>query len=278
MKSRHSAPIVEPMLDVELVQPGDTGRATQIFHRDGFVAIADALTREQLETLRTGANRVVAEQMAATVLEDANRGYARYSFGQQFHHPEWTQLIELPTILPVLDAIWGEDYVCFGGGGDYSAPGAKIQQLHSDMRDEINDPLGQVVVFDLPAPFIVVNYLVTEFREINGATRFVPGTQRTRLRPPSLDDEPEHWKHSIICAPAGTALVRDVRCWHGGTANRSDEIRIMAGVGYYPHWFRRSEIGYPLSLELYDGLSERGRRMCRSLVDWDRIRRERMTQ
>ena len=65
MKSRHSAPIVEPMLDVEHVQPGDTGRATQIFHRDGFVAIADALTREQLETLRTGANRVVAEQMAA---------------------------------------------------------------------------------------------------------------------------------------------------------------------------------------------------------------------
>ncbi len=95
------------MLDVELVQPGETERATQIFYRDGFVAIADALTREQLEILRAGADRVVAEQMAAIDMEEANRGYARYSFGQQFHHPEWTQLIEQPTILPVLDAIWG---------------------------------------------------------------------------------------------------------------------------------------------------------------------------
>ncbi len=258
------------MLDVELVQPNDTERAARIYHRDGFVAIADALTPRQLEILRTGTDRIVAEQMAEIAPQDANRGYARYSFGHQFHHPEWTQLIELPTMLSVLDAVWGnQDYYCTGGGGDYSAPGAKIQHLHSDMRDELDDPLGQVVVFDLPAPFIVVNYLATEFRQINGAIRFVPGTQRTRLRPPSLDDEPEHWKESIVCAPAGTALVRDVRCWHGGTANRSNEIRIMAGVGYCAPWFRRSDTNHPLPLELYNNLSERGRRMCRSLVDWD---------
>ena len=258
------------MLHTELVSPADPQRAAAVFQRDGFVALVDALSAAELDFARQGARRVAQEQMAATPLEEANRGCARYSFGQQIHHPEWAQLIELPTVLPALDAIWGsQDYICTGGGGDYSAPGAKIQHLHSDVRDLLNDPLGQVSIYDLPAPFIVVNFLMVEFKEINGAIRFVPGTQRTRLRPPPLEDEPEHWRKSLVCAPAGTALVRDVRCWHGGTANNSDEIRIMTSTGYYAPWFLRPDLGTPLPLARYRELSERGRKMCRYIADWE---------
>ena len=208
--------------------------------------------------------------MAEIPLEEANRGYARYSFGSQIHHPEWAQLIELPSLLPILDQIWGtQDYTCSGGGGDYSTPGAKIQKLHSDMRDVLEDPLGQVNVYDLPTPFIVVNFLMTEFKEINGAIRFIPGTQRTRVRPPDLENEPDHWKQSIVCAPAGTAIVRDVRMWHGGTANRSDENRIMTSTGYYASWFRRPGFERPLPLAFYEPLSERGRSMCQDIVNWE---------
>jgi|AP95_1055475.scaffolds.fasta_scaffold16766_3 hypothetical protein len=258
------------MLDTELIAPADPARAAAVFHRDGFVAIKDALTPAQLDFARAGARRVVDEQMAATPLEDANRGHARYSFGSQIHHSEWTQLIELPTVLPVLDAIWGsEHYICSGGGGDYSSPGARIQHLHSDMADMLADPLGQVSIYDMPVPFIVVNFLMVDFAEINGAIRFVPGTQRTRLRPPKLDHEPEHWRRSIVCAPAGTALVRDVRCWHGGTANDSDELRIMTSIGYYAPWFRRPGMGAPLPMARFEELSTRGKEMCRNIADWE---------
>ena len=199
------------MLDIEVVPCSDVERAVTLFHRDGFVALCGALTEEQLAFAQEGARRVVAEQYASTPFEEANRGFARYSFGSQVHHPEWSMLVDLPTVLPLLDAIWnGDDYTCSGGGGDYSHPGAQIQHLHSDMRDLLKDPLGQVNIFDLPTPFIVVNYLMTDFSEINGAIRFIPGTQRTRLRPPALEDEPEHWKNSIVCAPAGTAILRDL--------------------------------------------------------------------
>src|SRR5439155_18884359 len=134
----------------------------------------------------------------------------------------------LPTILPILDRIWDStDYTCMGGGGDYSAPGAQIQRLHSDMCDFLKDPLGQVTVRDLPTPFIVVNFMMVEFREINGAIRFVHGTHRSRDPIPSLEQEPERMRRSPLCAPAGTAATRDVRCWHGATANRSVEIRPM---------------------------------------------------
>ncbi len=258
------------MLDIEVVPCSEVNRAVEIFNRDGFVALSGTLNEEQLAYAQEGARRVLDEQLAATPLEQANRGYARYSFGSQVHHPEWAMLVDLPTVLPVLDAIWGEeDYTCSGGGGDYSHPGAKIQHLHSDLGDVLKDPLGQVSVYDLPSPFIVVNFLMTDFAEINGAIRFVPGTQRTRLRPPSLEDEPEHWRNSIVCAPAGTALLRDVRCWHGGTANNSDAPRIMTSAGYFAAWFRRDASDGVLPLERYRELSDRGKRLCRYIVDWD---------
>ena len=49
----------------------------------GWVVVRDALTPEQLAFAQAGARRVIAEQMAATPLEKANRGRARYSFGPQ---------------------------------------------------------------------------------------------------------------------------------------------------------------------------------------------------
>ena len=256
------------MLDVECLEPGNVEKAASVFHRDGFVIVKNALSVAQLATAQSGANRVIAEQMAEIPLEKANRGYARYSFGTQLHHPEWAQLIDMPTILPILDQIWGSsDYICSGAGGDYSTPGTKIQHLHSDIRDVFNDSLGQVTIRDVPSPYIVVNYLMVEFKEINGGTRFVPGTHRSRHSIPTLEEEPERMKHSIICAPAGTAIIRDVRCWHGGTPNNSDEIRPMIGVGYLAPWFRLPNLQPSLPRTLYETLSARAKTLCRFIVE-----------
>lgn len=256
------------MLDIDIVPCTEVDRAATIFHRDGFVAVIGALTEEQLAFAQAGARRVIAEQIAASPLEQANRGYARYSFGQQVHHPEWLQLVDLPTVLPILEKIWGSaDFLCMGAGGDYSVPGAKIQPLHADIRDFFQDPLGQTTAFDVPAPFIVINYLMVDFKEINGAIRFVPATHRTRQAPPSLEEEPAWMKKSIVCAPAGTALIRDVRCWHGGTANNADEIRPMTSAGYFAPWFRRPAQPPLMPRAVYDTLSPRARELCRLLVE-----------
>jgi ectoine hydroxylase-related dioxygenase (phytanoyl-CoA dioxygenase family) len=253
-------------LALELVEPGDVERAVRIFHRDGFVAIRDALDPGQLRIAQSGAQRVIAEQTAAIPREQANRGLARYSFGPQMHNPEWAMLCDLATTLPIIDRIWGaQDHACIGGGGDYSLPGAEIQPLHSDLGDFLRDPLGVVDARDLPTPFIVVNVLMVEFTELNGAIRFVPGTQRSRAPIPALADEPEWMRRNLVCAPAGTAIIRDVRCWHGGTANRSQQIRPMTSVGYYAPWFRgRKEATLPDAI--WRTLSPRGQQLCEAYL------------
>ena len=258
------------MLDVELVHYSEVEKATAIFHRDGFVAIEGTLSSKQLGFAQEGARRVISEQLTAISLEKANRGYARYSFGSQIHHPEWTQLIDLPTVLSLVEHIFGSDaFYCSGAGGDYSMPGAKIQHLHSDIREFFHDPLNKVTYQDVPTPMLVINFLMVDFTEANGTIRFIPCTHRTRQPIPSLDAEPNWMKKSNLCAPAGTAIFRDVRCWHGGTANRSDEHRPMTSVGYYAPWFHRTRLDHSMSPSIYDMLSPRAAELCRNMIIGD---------
>lgn len=255
------------MLNVPVFTPDQAEEAAAVFHRDGFVTIADALSDAQLAFARAGAERVIKEQTDADPERKGNRGSHRYSFGPQMHHPEWAMLIDLPTVLPVIDAIWqSESYYCTGGGGDYSLPGAQIQPLHSDIPDNvIPDPTGQLKLTDLPTPFIVVNFPMVDFTQANGAIRFIPCTHRWRAAIPALDAEPQWMRDSTVCAPAGGAVIRDVRCWHAGTANTSDMVRPMTSVGYFAPWFRQP-VERSLPRKYYDELSPRGKALSESIV------------
>ena len=72
---------------------------------------------------------------------------------------------------------------------------------------------------------------------------------------------------SHLCAPAGTAVIRDVRCWHGGTANRSNVVRPMTSAGYVPHWFRPDGFQNPVMPRgNFERLGERGSKLCRGIV------------
>ena len=255
------------MLNVEIFNATDVDAITRVFHRDGFACVWGVLNSQQFESIQAGAARVIKEQTAAIKLESANRGFARYSFGDQMHNPEWAMLADLPTLHKIVEQIFGSrKFPCTGGGGDYSVPGAKIQPLHADIGDFFNDPLGQVTVRDVPAPFIVVNFTMVDFTKENGAIRFIPATQRSRAPIPDLETEPDWMKNSILCAPAGTAIVRDVRCWHGGTANTSNQIRPMTSVGFTAPWFRMERQSH-LPAELYRSLSPRGQELCAGIAD-----------
>jgi len=254
------------VLGVEILAGAELEKAAAIFHREGFVCIKDPLTTEQFDLAKAGAEMVMDQQEAEVGKAQMNRGFARHSFGMQMEHWAWCQLVDLPTILPILDQIWSsEDYTCSGAGGDYSLPGAQIQSLHRDMGDFLADPWGVCTTVDLPTPFIVVNFTMVDFTVENGAIRFVPGTQRSRAAIPDLAGEPEWMRHNQLCAPANTAIIRDVRCWHGGSPNTSNHRRPMTSVGYFSPWRRASEEqGMPV--EHFRRLSPRGQQLCRRLV------------
>jgi Phytanoyl-CoA dioxygenase (PhyH) len=269
------------LLGLEITTPHEVDRATRLFRRDGFVVVADALDADQLAFLRGGVERVVADILAVDPGRAGNRGSHRYSFGaasttgNQLHHPEWRMLIDLPTVTPILTSIFGSsDYMLRGGGGDFCLPGAvEYQPLHADMGDRVeyegrtfgsfHDPRGRISVRDLPVPYIACNFLVTDFTRLNGPTRQIPGTQHSREPITKLKYEPEWMKLSTVCpAPAGAVLLRDVRAWHGGTPNLSDEVRAMPNVEFFAPWYRE-RVDISMSRADYETLSAHGRRIAR---------------
>lgn len=264
----------------EVVSPHDVDRAAELFHRDGFVAVRDVVPPDQLQRIRQAAAEVV-ETLIEADPEAAVGGGAgglphRYSFGgtsatrQMFHMPEWCELIDMPTTTPILAAIFGSaNYIVCGSGGDLALPGAiEYQGLHSDnMWSELHDPVGGVTMRDLPVPAVHVNFPLVDLTTENGPIRQIPGTHRTRAPIPRLADEPEWMRLSTICPlPAGSAIFRDARCWHGGTPNLSREVRAMPNVEYFAPWFRSEAIMRSMSFERWQQLSPHAKRICRYVV------------
>ena len=73
-------------------------------------------------------------------------------------------------------------------------------------------------------------------------------------------------KLSTMCpAPAGSVLIRDIRAWHGGTPNVSDEVRAIPNAEFYAPWFHEP---MPKSMprSIYETLSEHGKHLCRFIV------------
>ncbi|WP_304176996.1 phytanoyl-CoA dioxygenase family protein [Phenylobacterium aquaticum] len=269
---------------LEILQPGDTGHAVDLFRRDGFVVIANALNDEQTEILATGCREVTAEILALDQSRKGNRGSHRYSFGgcsltrSQLHRPEWQMLLDIPVVTEAVTAIFeSSDYVLRAASGDFCLPGAvEYQPLHSDVRDwqapattpfsAFHDPRGQLTIRDLPCPYLCVNFLPQAVTRLNGPTRQIPGTQHSRVPIPSLADEPEWMRLSTVCpAPAGAIMIRDVRAWHGGTPNISDAVRAIPNLEFYAPWFREPIVP-GITYRDFKKLSDHAQRLVRHCV------------
>jgi len=269
---------------LEILDPSEIERAVKLFHRDGFVTVRNALDPDQVEFLRNGVNEVVDSILALDPDRGGNRGSHRYSFGgssitrSMLHRPEWQMLVDVPTVTPILTAIFrSPDYILRSASGDFCLPGAvEYQPLHADMRDRVDgeknpfsaffDPRGHLTTRDLPCPYVCVNFLPVDITPLNGPTRQIPGTQHSRAPFPTLEEEPEWMRLSTVCpAPAGAVQIRDVRAWHGGTPNLSEEMRAIPNVEFYAPWFREPIVP-GISYADHQRLSEHAQRVTQFSV------------
>ncbi len=265
---------------LQIVEPTEVERAAELFHRDGFVVVRDALDPQQLQRMRRATERALDEMLAVDPTCAAGGGAGglphRYSFGSSsasrhmLHVDEWVDMVDLPTTTPILTAIFGSpNYILIGGGGDVAMPGAiEYQGLHSDnVWSELHDPTGRVSTRELPVPAVTINFPMVDLTFENGPTRQIPGTQNSRHPIPNLYDEPEWMKLSTLCpAPAGSAIFRDLRAWHGGTPNLSQEVRAAPNIEYFAPWFRSEAVIRSMPYEQWKRLSPHGQRISRYVM------------
>ena len=129
------------------------------------------------------------------------------------------------------------------------------------------DPSGRLSIRDLPCSQLIVDFNTTAWGPLDGAIRFVPGTQNSREPIPSLEDEPHYMKMSTVCPiPAGCAILRDIRTWHGGTPCIGDIPRAMPSCNFFAPWFSASVYSHVMPREVYNSLSPRGQELCRFIA------------
>ena len=82
-------------------------------------------------------------------------------------------------------------------------------------------------------------WALTDFTEENGATRIIPGSQE-------LADSFDHTIDETVPAEmsVGSCLFYTGKVFHGGGANRSDEVRIAGNITYVVGWLRQEENQY----------------------------------
>jgi len=89
------------------------------------------------------------------------------------------------------------------------------QPLHADMG-AVADDRG----------FWVCNsvWMLDDFTEENGALRVVPGSHHWKQTPQTALDDPaaQHPDEVLLTGRAGTVVVMNAHCWHGGQENRTD--------------------------------------------------------
>jgi ectoine hydroxylase-related dioxygenase (phytanoyl-CoA dioxygenase family) len=78
--------------------------------------------------------------------------------------------------------------------------------------------------------------MVDDFRQENGATRFVPGSHQWLSAPEDTisDLRSDSDSQVLACGPAGSLLIFNGSAWHGHTANTSDKPRRSLQGAFIP--------------------------------------------
>jgi hypothetical protein len=136
------------------------------------------------------------------------------------------RIVSMPEVLEYIGAVLGPRFKLSSLNARSANPQSDSQQpLHADMG-AIADESGYWVCNTV--------WMLDEFTEENGALRVVPGSHRWRKLPQSeiTDLKATHSSEQLVTGAAGTVVVMNAHCWHGGTANRTDRHR-RALHGFY---------------------------------------------
>ena len=137
-----------------------------------------------------------------------------------------------PKLLAAIRRILTSDFKVHSLNCRFALPGQGLQALHMDWRPRDDADRERV----RSGEYFVANslWLMNDLTEENGATRLVPGSHKTGLSPKETMDDPTstHPDEIRVIASAGTVVVFNAHTWHGGSQNRTDDLRRVMHMAF----------------------------------------------
>ena len=242
---------------------------------NGFVVLENAVPIDLVDDLNQDLLDVI-DRLLKTDAEKTevnttafrkNRIRMDLPFRDPYIHP---QIITNAFAMPILERIIGDDCRMFYFSVDAPMPGSDYQTVHGDYAPFF--PESDMIV---PITGLVVNYPLVDVNEKNGPLETWPSTHLTPEKFYTGNHVQEAAKTLApvkMLTPRGALIIRDVRMWHRGTPNVSNEIRPNMALIYGRTWwdgafYPQDSLG--ISQQAFAGLSDRAKALFRfeKLVD-----------
>ena len=236
---------------------------------NGFVVLENALPVELVDRMRVAFLAAVDEALrvdaSKTELNTSSFRKNRIRMDLPFREPFIdARVITNAFALPIVERILGEDCRMFYFSADAPMPGSDYQMAHGDYFPFY--PESEVI---LPPTGLVVNYPLVNVNEKNGPLEVWPNTHLNPDRiytGSQVQDAIKGIDPVRMLTPKGSLIIRDMRMWHRGTPNVSDEIRPNLALIYARNWWTgigHAQLTLGITKPIFEGLSPRAKKLFR---------------
>lgn len=240
----------ENKLTPESVEAGE-----RLLREAGLVVIESVLPRDWIADLNVAMENVLQNEEEG---QNGENPMLKMPFMD-------ARIIDNPFAMPILKAAMGEQVFAYlPYGCNSTRPGNDIQWIHRD-----SGQLFPELPFALPVSTIVVNIPLVDFTVENGATEVWPGShlivddEAVRNTPYNVCEEARaaNYPSFQLEMPAGSVVVRDMRCWHRAMPNRTkDTVRHMLALVYFRRFHHSPNapgiFGARIPKEIWNDMSE----------------------
>ena len=192
----------------------DLGAARSQLSEEGFCVVPGVLDRARTAEVR--------ERLVASAAESERRGRPTVIPGLDPNEhnvrvfnlldldPVFVELIEHPTARKLVEHVLGPSFIISNFTANIAKPGSRSMVFHSDQAAALPEPW-------LEPWSINIIWCLDDVHEANGATRYLPGSQRIERGAELPADALERTRP--FEAEAGSIVAMEGRIWHTSGAN-----------------------------------------------------------
>lgn len=226
--------------------PANLESAALALEEDGFVLLSQVVALDHIAILR---ERMLGDVEAALARPDAPFNFNTGNLQQDpppFHPFLFRDVLLNDLVIAISRRVLGPRPKNAFYSGNTALPGCTRQPVHPDVSQ-----LWPDLRHPTPAFGLVVNVPVVDMDARNGSTELWPGSHHdtaysihdgsARISEPNLERRSETHPPLQPTAKAGDILMRDIRLWHAGMPNQTQQPRPMIAMIHWCSWWSAHE-------------------------------------